>query len=53
MKNHLDIIKEYKDGGKKIYDHYLSPQGQNEFWEICAKKVQQKIIEEIKKLSIL
>lgn len=28
--------------------HYLSPRSQNEFLEICSKKVQQKIIEEIK-----
>jgi len=48
MKNHLDTIKEYKDSGKKMSAHYLSPRSQNEFLEICAKKVQQKIIEEIK-----
>jgi len=47
MKNHLDTIKEYKDSGKKMSAHYLSPQIQNEFLEICAKTVQQKIIEEI------
>ncbi|KAL4125832.1 hypothetical protein QTP88_010072 [Uroleucon formosanum] len=49
MKNHLDTIKEYKDSSKKMSAHYLSPRSQNEFLEICAKKVQQKIIEEIKK----
>ncbi|XP_050062926.1 uncharacterized protein LOC126552275 [Aphis gossypii] len=49
MKNHLDNIKEYQDSHKKMSTHYLSPRIQNEFLEICAKKVQQKIIEEIKK----
>lgn len=48
MKNHLDTIQEYKDGGKKMSVHYLSSRSQNEFLEICAKKVQQKVIEEIK-----
>lgn len=49
MKNHLDTIKKYQDGRKKMSTHYLSPRSQNEFLEICAKNVQQKIIEDIKR----
>jgi len=48
MKNHFDTIKEYKDGDKKVSAHYLSLRSQNEFLEISAKNVLQKIIEEIK-----
>jgi len=48
MKNNLDTIKKYIYGGKKMFAYYLSPRSQNEFLEICVKKVQQKNIEEIK-----
>ena len=48
LKHHLDSVKEKQEKGEHFHVHYLSWKCQNEFIELCAKKVKGVILEEIK-----
>ena len=46
MREHLEKIKEHKEKGTRLVAHYLSPETQNEFINICGQNVRNKILEE-------
>lgn len=48
LKNHLDNVKGHYESKKRMSAHYLSLESQNEFLEVCSKKILDRIIEEIK-----
>ena len=49
IKDHLDTVRKHQERGERMEAHYLSWQTQNEFINICAKKVLDEILFEIEK----
>uniref|UniRef100_A0A3B4ZP78 DUF4371 domain-containing protein n=1 Tax=Stegastes partitus TaxID=144197 RepID=A0A3B4ZP78_9TELE len=46
LNDHLRHIREHRQQGKRLQAHYLSPDSQNEFIELCAQRVQNTILRE-------
>mgnify|MGYP002804239480 CR=1 FL=1 len=47
INDHLDRVRKHQERGERMQAHYLSWQSQNEFINLCAKKVLQEILSEI------
>ena len=45
----MDTVRKHQERGERMQAHYLSWQTQNEFINICAKKVLDEILSEIEK----
>ena len=46
LNDHLQNIREHRQQGKRLQAHYLSPDSQNEFIELCAQRVLNTILRE-------
>lgn len=46
LREHVDKVKAYKLKGAKLPAHYLSPESQNEFINLCGQHVLNTILEE-------
>ena len=46
LREHVDKIKEYKMKGTRLPAHYLSPESQNEFINLCRQNVINTTLEE-------
>lgn len=46
LREHLEKVKFSQNAGRRLQVHYLSPEIQNEFIDICARHVQSVILKE-------
>lgn len=46
LRDHLEKVKFSKNAGRRLQVHYLSPEIQNEFIDLCARHVQSVILKE-------
>lgn len=49
LREHIAKVKKAQEEGKRVQAHYLSKDSQNEFIQVCGKRVRQKVLEERKK----
>ena len=47
INDHLDRVRKHQERGERMQAHYLSWQSQNEFINLCAKKVLKEILSKI------
>ena len=47
INDHLDGVRKHQECGEHMQAHYLPWQSQNEFINLCAKKVLKEILSEI------
>ena len=46
LQDHVEKVREAQQSGKRLQAHYLSPETQNEFINLCSDQVRDKILQE-------